>query len=1265
MVDERTGAELPDREEPGTLQVVAVGVAAVAGPRDVRGQREPREAVARQEPLGGQIAVRIEVAHHRLAVGRAVQQQVRLGLRLASAGAGPALLAGRQRVVDDPLVLLVLVHDGRPEQLPPPVEGRVELLRGPLDPVLDPLVVPPRGRLEVPDERGQYGPGGRDRAPAGVLVEGQVVDVGEERQRHVRIGAVAAVRVVGDVDDVRDRPAELHPGLRQPDALQMGADQVLVGQVQTRRGHLSGHHVLGAAEVVLVVAVARGAVRGHECGLAGTARPARALRVVRRGRRDVAHHHGVERGDVHAQLHRRRAVQQGQFGGAELPLALQPVLRSHLRGVLPGEQARQLGRRRPVQVPEERVDPRPLAAVVRARQRVDRAPLAVPGPPDEGGGRHPEPHALLGRPAAVGRAGVLRGRLHLTHQVRFAQHLQQVLDDALDVLRGEVAQFGQVPPQVLAELATGRQEQRGTLHTRPRAVRVGGADGGAVALAQHPRTREALLARPLQGVEVVAEVLHVDGEGAPHEVQQRPGDLLTQRGVRVAERRVDGIPAVRLGGDPAQVLVIDAQQPRLLQVRHRDAPAALQVAVEPVPHDVTEGLRRTALHRGSQLAVLRVRRVLAGRQPHHLGHGLGQVVVAQPLLAGPHRGLVEGTAQLGHLREVVEVPGLERRVLPVVDEGEELARLLAQAFLRHRTQGLHDRRGDQGGRRGTPFLVEGGELGEVPAAGLLVGDLAVHAEQERRRHERRHQTLVGLVPEAVHDDALGHPGAIGLLDDGHTLRVPFEPRLRQPPVVHGLLRIGGPLVVLPGHAQVQITLAVAAPGGRGVPARLVPERAALLGAPDGQVLLTALAAERQREQRLAGAAGLLQLVGAGEGSGERIFQRRVDGVALGEELVQPEGEQRAFRHRVLRLRTGLQGGADRLAHTLLGHTRGVGQLPGRRLQGARGTPAVPPRALLALQTEPGLHPAGQRVLRQRVVRAGGRRNPQPLGGHVRRGLLGRPDEGLADDPLRQDRRTEQPAGDPGHLAPLVLPGPLGRHGRRGADALQGRRGPAGLADPADQERHVRALPAAVGVQLVEDQELQSLGHADQAGPVVRPGQHQLQHHVVRQQDVRRVLAQLPTLFVGLLPGVTGEGDRLAPRPETVAQVLLQLAELRVGQRVHRVDHDRADPPASAGAGRLTFLQDAVHDRDDVRQGLAGTGARGQDVGVTRLRGLDRLPLVEVEGQRTAVRAPRVLLLARLEDLRAPGVQHAVPHEVGDLAAVGEEGIERQPRIGPL
>ena len=67
--------------------------------------------------------------------------------------------------------------------------------------------------------------------------------------------------------------------------------------------------------------------------------------------------------------------------------------------------------------------------------------------------------------------------------------------------------------------------------------------------------------------------------------------------------------------------------------------------------------------------------------------------------------------------------------------------------------------------------------------------------------------------------------------------------------------------------------------------------------------------------------------------------------------------------------------------------------------------------------------------------------------------------------------------------------------RRGADALERRR-PEASRDAADQQRHVGPLPAPVGVQLVEHQELQALRGAGSASLLVGPGQDQLQHHVV-------------------------------------------------------------------------------------------------------------------------------------------------------------------------
>jgi hypothetical protein len=139
--------------------------------------------------------------------------------------------------------------------------------------------------------------------------------------------------------------------------------------------------------------------------------------------------------------------------------------------------------------------------------------------------------------------------------------------------------------------------------------------------------------------------------------------------------------------------------------------------------------------------------------------------------------------------------------------------------------------------------------------------------------------------------------------------------------------------------------------------------------------------------------------------------------------------------------------------------------------------------------------------------------------------------------------------------------------------------PACLADPADEQRHVGTLPAAVGVQLVQHEEVQAGGHPDEALAVLGPGEHQLQHHVVGEQDVRRVVPDRPAARVVLLAGVAGEGDRLPTRPVAVAQELLQLLDLAVGQRVHRVDDDRPDPPA--GLPGRAVPQHPVDDGHDV------------------------------------------------------------------------------------
>ena len=99
----------------------------------------------------------------------------------------------------------------------------------------------------------------------------------------------------------------------------------------------------------------------------------------------------------------------------------------------------------------------------------------------------------------------------------------------------------------------------------------------------------------------------------------------------------------------------------------------------------------------------------------------------------------------------------------------------------------------------------------------------------------------------------------------------------------------------------------------------------------------------------------------------------VDRVALGQELVQPEREQRPAGLRVPGPRPGLQRPLQRLL-ALPGVRSGLpGELGRRELDRGRG----PPRQaafLVPVQPEAGLDPGGQRVADQvRVVGRGGRR----------------------------------------------------------------------------------------------------------------------------------------------------------------------------------------------------------------------------------------------------------------------------------------------------
>ena len=127
-------------------------------------------------------------------------------------------------------------------------------------------------------------------------------------------------------------------------------------------------------------------------------------------------------------------------------------------------------------------------------------------------------------------------------------------------------------------------------------------------------------------------------------------------------------------------LVVDLEEPRLLEVGRRHAPAALEVAVEAVAEDVAQRARRSApARRTSPPGRSRSRR---SSRPSASADPAGELVVAEAGGAGAHGRPVERGAQEPDLDRVVEVARLERGVLAVVGEREELAGAAARGSRR-------------------------------------------------------------------------------------------------------------------------------------------------------------------------------------------------------------------------------------------------------------------------------------------------------------------------------------------------------------------------------------------------------------------------------------------------------------------------------------------------------------------------------------------------------------------------------------------------------
>ena len=265
---------------------------------------------------------------------------------------------------------------------------------------------------------------------------------------------------------------------------------------------------------------------------------------------------------------------------------------------------------------------------------------------------------------------------------------------------------------------------------------------------------------------------------------------------------------------------------------------------------------------------------------------------------------------------------------------------------------------------------------------------------------------------------------------------------------------------------------------------------------------------------------------------------------------------------------------------------------------------------------------------------------------------------LLDHVVRRDLDPEQLApglGDPRLALGAVA---VGDDRRRGADA--DRIAPPGaLAHPAQQHRDVRPLAPPVEVQLVHDQERELARRQPDQRPLRRADQHVLEHHVVGEQDVRRVVDDRVARLVPVLAGVVGEAHR-ALRPVLLAEALERL-ELAVDQRVHRVDDQRAHRVPL----RLV-LQHVVDDRHEVGEALARAGAGRGDHRPAARRRPDRLLLVAVQPEvlaEEARRAPVQLPLRRQLAQRRPRLvgrvelQHRVRPELALVQLVADEALD--------
>ncbi len=161
---------------------------------------------------------------------------------------------------------------------------------------------------------------------------------------------------------------------------------------------------------------------------------------------------------------------------------------------------------------------------------------------------------------------------------------------------------------------------------------------------------------------------------------------------------------MRIVGEIVDVLIRNADQAQLFEIRIVEAPAPAQVEVDSIAEDVAQGVLDLTACVSPDVRLLHVfgarTRVVAIEAQRREDRG-GDFVFRKYLAGICIDRCEERAAQQKHLDEVVEVPGLQRCVLPVIGEAENLLCFVAEISvlfveIAQRAEGEH-----RGGRAAT------------------------------------------------------------------------------------------------------------------------------------------------------------------------------------------------------------------------------------------------------------------------------------------------------------------------------------------------------------------------------------------------------------------------------------------------------------------------------------------------------------------------------------------------------------------------------------